>query len=183
MQPLPSQAFSGFRYYLKLAVLVVASVAFALCFACATPLVAFGTLAALTLPRAHALGLIATIWLANQLIGYGVLDYPTDFSSYAWGGVLGVAAICATLSAAFVAARVKDDLTALLVLPFITSFAVYQAMMFVAALFIGGMEGMAPEIIGWASVVNAAAFAGLYGANRIIEAVFPAVALPVRVRY
>jgi hypothetical protein len=179
----PSPSFvNGLPYYAKLALLVVASVVFALCFACATPIVAFGTLAALTLSRRHALGLVAAIWLANQLVGYGILNYPTDFSSYAWGAVLGVAALCAVWVACSLAEQFKDDATALLVLPFMASFAVYQGVMLVAALFIGGMEGMAPEIIGWAGVVNALTFVGLYGANRVLDSLAPRAALPVRVR-
>jgi hypothetical protein len=61
---------TGWRRPLWIALLVAASVAFTLGFACATPLAAFAAIAALSMPRKDALLLIGLVWLANQAIGF-----------------------------------------------------------------------------------------------------------------
>jgi hypothetical protein len=60
---------TGWRRPLWIALLVAASVAFTLGFACATPLAAFAAIAALSMPRKDALLLIGLVWLANQAVG------------------------------------------------------------------------------------------------------------------
>ncbi len=151
----------------KTAFLTILSVAFSLCFACATPMVAFGTYAALTMSRKHALVTTFSIWLANQLVGYGLLGYPQTINSFTWGAALGALALLATWAAELVLARRGKSLAAV-ALAFAASFAAYQGAMTIVALAIGGMESMTPAIIGWAGVVNLAAFAGLYGSQLLV---------------
>ena len=61
---------TGWRRPLWIALLVGASVAFTLGFACATSLAAFAAIAALSMPRKDALLLIGLVWLANQAVGF-----------------------------------------------------------------------------------------------------------------
>lgn len=70
-----------------LAILASASVASSLGLACAIPLGAFAALGALTMDRLSALAMIALVVLANQSIGFAVLHYPLDISTFAWGPV------------------------------------------------------------------------------------------------
>ena len=49
-----------------IALLVIASIAFSLGFACATPFAAFAAAAALTMNRRDAMLLVGLVWLANQ---------------------------------------------------------------------------------------------------------------------
>ena len=177
MSAAPLPIFSTLRPYARHALLVAVSIGFSLCFACAAPLVAFAALGALTMPRNEALALVAVIWLANQVVGYGFLDYPTTDSSLAWGAVLGVAAICATLAAQTAVQRYSGNELSTHAVPLAVAFAVYQLVMLVAALLIGGMEGMAPKIVAWAALVDTAAFAGLCMGNRLLATVAPASAL------
>ncbi|NBX04024.1 MAG: hypothetical protein EBR02_08225 [Alphaproteobacteria bacterium] len=150
----------------KTTFLTALSVAFSLCFACATPMVAFGVYAALTMTRGHALATTVVIWLANQLVGYGLLGYPMTENSFQWGAALGLLALAATYVANIVFARSGRSLQSVLG-AFAASFVAYQGIMFAVALVIGGMESMTPSIIGWAGVVNLAALAGLYGSYRL----------------
>lgn len=85
--------------------LPVASILFTLGFACAAPLAAFAAIAAMSFSRRDALVVTGGVWLANQLWGFGVLDYPTDASTFAWGGALGVIALLSCEAAGFSARR------------------------------------------------------------------------------
>src|ERR1700730_6081197 len=95
---------SNGRLLVWLGLLVVGSVVFTLGFACATPLAAFGAAAALTLPRNQALGLTGAVWLASQVVGFGVLHYPWTADCLAWGVALAVAALAGTAAARVVVA-------------------------------------------------------------------------------
>lgn len=94
-----SASLTGWRHHLWLALLVCASVAFSLGFACATPFAAFGNGAALTLNRRDAILLTGAVWLANQFVGFIILRYPWTITSFACGFAIGAAAILATLAA------------------------------------------------------------------------------------
>src|SRR5215470_6890870 len=70
--------------------------------ACATPFAAFAVAAAAMLPLRPALLVTTGAWLVNQTIGFGVLHYPIDASTIAWGFVIGAAALAATAVSAAV---------------------------------------------------------------------------------
>jgi hypothetical protein len=157
------------RHVLWLAVLVGASVAFTLGLACAVPLAAFAAAAALTLSRQDALVLVLAVWLANQLVGFTMLDYPWTASTFVWGAALGVVAILATLSAqwtvghSMVAGRSVSYMAT-----FLVAFAVYEATLFViSAMFLGGTEIYTAAIQGRILAVSAVAFVGLLVLHRL----------------
>ena len=157
------------RHLLWLALLVSASVAFSLGFACAVPLAAFAAAAALTLSRADALALIFLVWLANQLVGFSVLGYPWTVSTFAWGVVLGVVAVLATLASQWTAGRLAEATRAFnFAATFVVAFAVYEAaLLLVSATLLGGTEIFTAEIQGRILAINAAAFVGLLALNRL----------------
>jgi hypothetical protein len=64
------------------------------------PLVAFGVIAGSTLPPKRALSIVATIWLINQLYGYGLRQYPQTAESLSWGLVMGLGTLLVTALAA-----------------------------------------------------------------------------------
>jgi hypothetical protein len=99
MQQQSRSPLAPWRRFLWLAAVAAASVAFSLGLACAVPLAAFAAAAALTLSRQDALVLIIAVWLANQLVGFAVLDYPWTTSAFAWGAALGAVAILPLLLA------------------------------------------------------------------------------------
>ena len=76
-----------------MAVLVTAAILFSFAMACGMPFAALGALAALTMAPRDAAVLAGLGWFANQAIGFGVLGYPLDATTIAWGGVLGLSAL------------------------------------------------------------------------------------------
>jgi peptidoglycan/LPS O-acetylase OafA/YrhL len=155
------------RHHLWLAVLVVATIAFTLVFACAAPFAAFGAAAALTLSRRDALLVTVVLWLANQLTGFVALGYSWTLNSVAWAPTLAVAAMLATLTAQWTVRRLngaRDIVRALAAL--VLAFAVFEVAIFlVSAALLGGLEMYTPSIVGQVLVTNVAALVGLYGLN------------------
>jgi hypothetical protein len=163
---------TAWRHAAWLALLVAASVAFSLGFSCAVPFAAFGAVAALTLERRDALMLIGAIWLANQLVGFGFLDYPWTADTLIWGFVLGAVAILCTIAARSAADRFeRRDTTIAALAAFAAAFALYEGSLFVvSATLLGGLEDFAPAIVVRILEINAAAFVGLLILNRLGKA-------------
>lgn len=67
--------------------------------ACATPFAALAAIAVLFLPSRRVLPAAAAVWLTNQAVGYLLLDYPHSASSHAWGLMIGLGLVLATLAA------------------------------------------------------------------------------------
>ena len=164
---------TGWGHEFWLALLVAASAAFSFVFACATPFAAFGAAAALTLSRRDALRLTVAVWLANQVLGYAVLQYPWTANSFAWGAVLGAAAILTTVAARGVALRLagrSDGVRALATL--LAAFMVYEGVLFAVAMaWLSGTESFTLLIVGRVFSVNVIALIGLYALHRVGVAV------------
>ncbi len=164
---------TGWGHEFWLALLVAASAAFSFVFACATPFAAFGAAAALTLSRRDALRLTVAVWLANQVLGYAVLQYPWTANSFAWGAVLGAAAILTTVAARGVALRLagrSDGVRALATL--LAAFMVYEGVLFAVAMaWLSGTESFTLPIVGRSFAVNVVALIGLYALHRVGVAV------------
>ena len=169
MQQKSRSPLTVWRHWLWLAVLVGTSVAFTLSLACAVPLAAFAAAAALTLSRQDALVLVLAVWLANQLVGFTVLDYPWTASTFAWGAALGAVAILATLAGRWTVRRSMGRGRAVGYLAtFLVAFAVYEAALFaVSATLLGGTEIYTAAIQGWILAVNSVAFVGLLVLHRL----------------
>jgi hypothetical protein len=161
------------RHSLWLALLVAASVVFSLGLACAVPLAAFAAAAALSLSRRDALLLIALVWLANQLVGFILLDYPWTASTFAWAAVLCVVALLATLAGQWIAGRFANARRAFTATAtFLAAFAVYETTLFaVSATLLGGVEIYTLAIQGPIFAINAAAFVGLLALHRLASSV------------
>jgi hypothetical protein len=162
---------TGWRRPVWIALLVAASAAFSLGFACATPFAAFAAIAALTMPRRDALPLIGLVWLANQAVGFGVLHYPWTADCLAWGVGLGIVSVLATFGAEWAAKRF-NALPGLLVwaVVFLFAFALYEGLLFAASVTVqSGAEDYTAAIVGRIFAINTVAFIGLLVVNRIGE--------------
>jgi hypothetical protein len=164
-----SSASGNWRRLVWLGLLISASVAFSLGLACATPFAAFGAAAALTLSRRDALVLVTSVWFANQLVGFTVLDYPWTANTFAWGVALGVVAVLATLASQWAVKRSADAARALrFAVTFLVAFVVYEAALFALSVgLLGGAEVFTGTIQGRIFVINTAAFIGLIALNRL----------------
>jgi hypothetical protein len=157
------------RRWLWILLLTAASVFVTLGMACATPFAALAALAALHLSRRDGLALLGAAWLADQAIGYGLLQYPHTAASYGWGVILGGAALLALTAARALAAWRRDRGRIVAgALAFAAAFAVYQAVLVAAAATLGsGLEAFALPIVGWVLRVNLLSLAGLLVLHRL----------------
>jgi hypothetical protein len=173
------------RHPLWLALLVAGSVVFSLGLACAAPLAAFAAAAALSMSRRDAVLLILLVWLANQLVGFTVLDYPWTASTFAWGAALGIVAILATLAGQWMAGRLANARHAFTAtVTFLIAFSVYEVALFaISAMLLGGTEIYTLAIQGRIFAINAAAFVGLLVLNQLAASIGfarkPLIRLPI----
>jgi len=159
---------TGWRRPLWIALLVAASVAFTLGFACATPLAAFAAIAALSMPRKEALLLIGLVWLANQAVGFSVLHYPWTADCFAWGVGLGIVALLATLGAEWTAERFNPLGRLASAMVFLAALAIYEGLLFLTSIIVqSSVEDYTAAIVGRIFAINAVAFIGLLVVNRI----------------
>lgn len=141
-------------------------------FACVFPFVAVATLAALTLPRGQAIGLVALVWAVNQAVGFGFRSYPHTLDTVGWGVAIGLAALAALVVARLVAkgaglvsGRALGGLAA--------AFTAYEATLFAWALVVGGVETFAPAIVAQIAMNDAVWFVGLAGLRLVLKRVAP----------
>jgi hypothetical protein len=161
------------RLPLLLGLLVGTSLIFSLGLACAVPLAAFASAAALSLSRRDALLLILLVWAANQFVGFTLLAYPWTGSTFAWGAALGVVAVLATLAGQWVAGRFVNATHVIrFAATFLIAFAVYEAALFaISATLLDGTEIYTAAIQGRIFLINAAAFVGLLALNHFAASV------------
>jgi hypothetical protein len=143
--------------------LIFFSAVLSLGFSCAAPLAAFAAIGAVTLRRRDALLVIAAVWLANQFIGFAALHYPLERGALAWGGVLGAAAIGATLAARWGISRYSQRNRFIRAgAAFMAAFAAYEGILFaISAMSATGIADFAPVIVLRIFLINATAFASL----------------------
>ena len=92
---------------LAISLLIVSSLTLTLGFACALPLAAFATMAALMFEMRGAIAAMLAVWLVNQFVGFTIRHYPIDFTTIAWGCVLGALGLASWLPARLVYERLS----------------------------------------------------------------------------
>jgi hypothetical protein len=146
-----------------IALLTVATIAASFVFACATPFPALAALAALHMNRRDAFALIAVIWGTNQIIGYGLLQYPQTSDSFAWGIAIGAGAMIATALAAGAERALRPrGWTVAMPASFAAAFAGYEIALRAAAIVLPSHpDAFGSAVTLYVLKVNALAFAGL----------------------
>jgi hypothetical protein len=154
------------------AMLVAGSAALTMVYTCITPFAAFAVIGALTLSRGHALALTVAVWLANQVVGFGVLSYPWTARTFAWGLAIGVSAVIATFAAGSAVRRLDGfRMPAQIVVAFVAAFGLYQLALYTAATAVlGGTAAFATSIVVRVLTVNALALVGLLGLHQLVVA-------------
>jgi hypothetical protein len=158
--------------FMWLAILTLAGIGGSLVISCVTPFVALAVALAGTVRLTLALRAMAAIWLANQLIGFAFLHFPRTPNSVLWGVTIGGAALLSTLIASQTIKRAAPwPMLARLGVALSLGYAVYEATLFVAALFLGGRETFSPRIIAQLGLVNVAWLAGLVALSELVSMV------------
>ena len=142
-------------------ILTVLTVASTLAVACGTPFAALAALAALFLPRRDAFVLITVNWLANQAIGFGLLNYPLNWDCYRGGINLGIAALLSTTAALLAQGVVRNVATAVRAIgSFAVAFIAYEGALFLMSPARSSADFAAPVVL-YIFYVNAVAFVAL----------------------
>jgi len=156
--------------FVWLVILTLAGLGGSLVISCVTPFVALAVALAGTVRLTVALRAMTAIWLTNQLIGFGFLNFPRTPNSILWGVASGGAALLSTLIVSRVIKRAPSwPMLVRLGLALLLGFAVYEATHFVAALFLGGLETFSLRIIAHLGLVNLAWLAGLLALNELVS--------------
>jgi hypothetical protein len=144
------------------------SILFSLALACATPFVALAVISGTKMPWRGALALIGSAWLANQAVGYLMLDYPRSLETFAWGVAIGVAAGLALAVTGAIRPWARSDL-AVIASSFIAAFCIYEGALFAATAFLPSSdEAFSPAVVAKILWTNALALAGLLVLHRIV---------------
>jgi len=156
------------------ALLAVACAMASFVFACATPFAAFAVVAAAMLPLRAALPAVLGAWLVNQGIGFGALHYPVDPNTLAWGAVIGVAALSATVAARLALATMRAAPTpvafggALL-----SAYAAYELVLLAATPALGSTASFTLPIVARLGLISAAWLVGLVAVSEIVRLLAP----------
>jgi hypothetical protein len=142
--------------------------------ACATPFAAFAVVAAAMLPLRPALLVVAGAWLVNQSIGFGLLHYPVDGSTIAWGFVIGAAALLATAAASTILRMLPQGRTPLmLAITLVAAYVIYELALLAATPFLGGEGAFTAAIVMRIGLTSAVWLAGLVAACEVVRLVDP----------
>jgi hypothetical protein len=154
---------------LFITVLGVGSIGFSFALACATPFAALATLAALNTPRRDLFAIVSLAWLSNQVIGYAFLSYPQTWDSFAWGGVIGIAASLGAMGALAVATRVaRNGSPVMVIAAFLAAFVLYELALYVASFVLPSSgEAFSLAVVWRIFYVNVIALVGLLVAYRL----------------
>jgi hypothetical protein len=143
-------------------------------FACATPFAAFAVVAAAMLPLRPALLVVTGAWLVNQTIGFGVLHYPIEASTIAWGFAIGAAALLSTVTASSVLRMLPQGRTPLmLAIALVAAYAVYEFALLAATPFLGGEGAFTAAIVTRIGLTSAVWLAGLVAVCEIVRLIDP----------
>jgi hypothetical protein len=124
-------------------------------FACATPFAAFAVVAAAMLPLQPALLTVTAAWLVNQGIGFGMLRYPVDANTVAWGFSIGAAALAATVLAhSMLRALPRAGTPPALACALLGAYVAYELFLFAVTPVLGGEGAFTFAIVGRLGVLN-----------------------------
>jgi hypothetical protein len=119
------------RQIIAVGILIAASLVFSFALTCAIPLAALATFAALKLKSREAVVSVGAVWLINQLVGFGCLNYPRTSECFAWGIGMGIAAYAALVAAIRIAKRFHAmDGAAATIIAFAGAFITFKAFIF-----------------------------------------------------
>lgn len=170
---LSSLSYNGRRTKLicRVGLPIAASILLSFAFACAIPFAALATFAALKFRRREALLSIGAVWLINQAVGYGCLNYPRTPESFAWGIALGGATYAALIVAMEIASRLQDTASLLkTLLTFAAAFATFKAFLFGILFAISGDSiAFSWLVFKRIVVINAATFPALLVFNYLLN--------------
>lgn len=153
---------------LWIALIAAGGVGLSAYFACVTPFASLATLAALYLRADERWATIGFVWLANQIVGFGILGYPLTWDCAAWGVAIGLSLALAVLAASALSTTRPAPLV--VSLPFVAAFAAFEAGLFAARQVLPASgDAFGLPVIRHVFWVNAAALCGLMALHQVLS--------------
>jgi hypothetical protein len=146
--------------------------------ACVFPFAAFATLAALTMRPRAGMALIASVWGANQFVGFFVLSFPWEMQAVGHGIAILASTLAGFATARFVAARIDAGSAFRSVAALVSAFFVYEVLLRGYAQFGGGAENWSAEIVSQIALNDTLWFAGLMALRFVLSRVTGEAPLP-----
>ena len=136
---------------------------------CMMPFVAIATIAAGTLDLRRGLITVIACWMANQIIGFGLMGYPVNAPTIGSGF-----ALCASTLIAFALARRfgRSGIAGWAATGLI-GFVAYEISLYAMAHLFGGTDMFTAEIVALIGINELAWFAGLLIAHRLLAHALP----------
>lgn len=135
------------------------------------PLVALGTVAGSTLPPRKAVSAAIAVWLANQILGYGLRGYPQTIGAVLWGLLMGLAIVAMTILAAWRPAFSRQSDSGHLIwtaIALAVNFLLFEGLIALFWTLLGG-HGFTLTVLSWLLSQEAAWAIGLTAAYFLIR--------------
>lgn len=157
--------------FIWLLILTLAVVGVTVALSCVTPFAELGVALAGTVGLGASLRVMITVWLANQVIGFGLFNFPRTPDTFLIGIAIGGAAIAGAVVAWLALNRTRWRSVPLrLGVALLASFATYEITLLVAVVFLGDLETFRPAILAELGFVNLVSLAGMIALNELLAA-------------
>jgi len=117
------------------------------------------------------IALVASVWAANQAIGFFLLSFPWDAQAVGHGIAILAATLLSLGVAKFLVSKMSAGFTGRSLAALAVSFGVYQIALRAYASVGGGAENFSAEIISAVAVNDALWFAGLMALYMVLQQV------------
>lgn len=153
-------------------ILAIAVIGATLALSCVTPFAALAVALVGTVGLRASLRVMLAVWLANQVIGFGLFHFPRTPDTFLIGIAIGGAAVLGTIAAWLVLKRMRSRAVLLpLGVGLLVSFATYELTLLAAVVFVGDLEMFRPVIVAELGLVNAVSLIGMIALNEVLAAV------------
>jgi hypothetical protein len=157
--------------FIWLFILTLTAVGVTVALSCVTPFAALAVALAGTVGLGASLRVMIAVWLANQVIGYGLFHFPRTPDTFLIGIAIGGAAVLGTIAAWMVLKRLRSLPVLLrLSVALMVSFAIYELALVAPVALIGDLETFRPAIVAELGLVNAVSLVGMIALNEILAA-------------
>lgn len=158
--------------FIWLLILMLAAVAVTLALSCVTPFAALAVALAGTVGLGASLRVMVAVWLANQVIGFGLFHFPRTPGAFLIGLAIGAAAVVGTIAAWVILNRMRTrPVPVRLGVALMVSFAAYELALVAPVAFLGDLETFHAGIVAELGLINAVSLIGMVALNEILAAV------------
>jgi hypothetical protein len=157
--------------FIWLLILTLAVVGATVALSCVTPFAALAVALAGTVGLRASLRVMIAVWLANQIIGFGLFHFPRTLDTFLVGIAIGGAALAGTIAAWAVLNRIQSrPLLLRLGAALLASFATYELALVAPVMFLGDLETFRPAILAELGIVNVISLVGMIALNEALAA-------------